>query len=59
MNVLARLFFMAIPAFFVFWVLYLLCGANDGSLFIAALAAAGVLNVGFEATTPRKDRGEF
>ena len=59
MNVIARLFFMAIPAFFFFFLLYFLCGMNDGSLFIAALVAAGVLNVGFEATTPRKDRGEF
>lgn len=59
MNVIARLFFMAIPAFFVFLVLYLLCGANGGALFIASLFAAGVLNVGFGATTPRKDRGEF
>ena len=59
MNFMIRLFFMAIPAFFAFWVLYLLCGANDGAFFIAALVAAGVLNVGFSATTPKKDRGEF
>jgi hypothetical protein len=59
MNVIARLFFMAIPAFFAFLLTYIVFGADKDSLIGGLVIAAIIWQLGFEVTTPKKDRGEF
>ena len=59
MNVIARLFFMAIPAFFAFLLTYIIFGADKDSAIAGLFIAAVIWQLGFEVTTPRKDRGEF
>jgi len=56
---MARMFFMAIPAFFAFLLTYIIFGTDKDSLIGGLVIAAIIWQLGFEVTTPRKDRGEF
>jgi len=58
-RLMARLFFMAIPAFFSFLLTYIIFGADKDSAIAGLFIGAIVWQLGFEVTTPRKDRGEF
>jgi hypothetical protein len=56
---MARLFFIAIPAFFAFLLTYIVFGMDKSALIGGLVIAAIIWQLGFEVTTPRKDRGEF
>jgi len=56
---MARLFFIAIPAFFVFLLTYIVFGMDKSALIGGLFIGAVIWQLGFEVTTPRKDRGEF
>lgn len=56
---MARLFFMAIPAFFAFLLTYIIFGVDKDSAIAGLFIAVIIWQLGFEVTTPRKDRGEF
>jgi Na+/proline symporter len=56
---MARLFFMAIPAFFAFLLTYIVFGMDKDALIGGLFIGAVIWQLGFEVTAPRKDRGEF
>lgn len=56
---MARLFFMAIPAFFASLLTYIVFGMDKDALIGGLFIVAVIWQLGFEVTTPRKDRGEF
>lgn len=56
---MARLFFIAIPAFFAFLLTYIVFGMDKSALIGGLVIAAIIWQLGFEVTAPRKDRGEF
>ena len=56
---MARMFFIALPAFFVFFIAYIVMGADKHAATVGLVIAAIMLKLGVDVTTPRKDRGEF